>query len=69
MLSISPSRSGALTVPERSEARFVSLGTVLEEPARAVWLARNWSVDEMLDAWERCMARKLASDGEPVDLR
>jgi hypothetical protein len=30
--------------------------------ARAVWLARNWSVDEMLDTWASCAAEELASD-------
>ena len=30
------------------------------EDARAVWLARHWSVDEMLDTWASCAAEGLA---------
>jgi hypothetical protein len=38
------------------------LGPVYAGHARAVWLARNWSIDEMLDAWASCAAEELASD-------
>jgi hypothetical protein len=30
------------------------LGANLREHAAAVWLARHWTVDEMLDAWTHC---------------
>ena len=55
--------------PERREGRAGRLGKTFEEHARAVFLARTWSIDEMLDAWARCTARKLASDGGRMNPR
>jgi len=48
--------------PEPFAAWSGRLGNVFEEHARAVWLARQWTVDEMLDAWATCAAEELASD-------
>jgi hypothetical protein len=47
---------------EPSEARPGRLGPLFAGHARAVWLARHWSVDEMLDTWASCAAEELASD-------
>ena len=41
-------------------------GKVFEGHARAVWLARHWSVDRMLDVWARCIAAELATCGERI---
>ena len=54
---------------EASEARPGRLGPVFARHARAVWLARHWSVDEMLDTWACCLAGELGSCGENVDPR
>jgi hypothetical protein len=54
---------------ESSEARPGRLGPVFAEHARAVWLVRHWTVDEMLDVWACCLAGELASCGENVDPR
>jgi hypothetical protein len=48
--------------PEPSKVRPGRLGPLFAGHARAVWLARHWSVDEMLDTWARCAAEELASD-------
>lgn len=52
---------------EPSTVRPGRLGPIFGEHAQAVWLARHWSVDEMLDVWARCTARELARCGERVD--
>jgi hypothetical protein len=48
--------------PEPSAARSGRLGKAFEEHARAVWLVRHWTINEMLDAWASCAAEELASD-------
>lgn len=47
---------------EPSEARPGRLGPLFARHARAVWLARHWSIDEMLDTWAGCAAEELASN-------
>jgi len=41
---------------QSSKAHPGSFGTGLREHAAAVFLARQWTVDEMLDVWTRCTA-------------
>ena len=54
---------------EPSAARPGRLGPAFTQHARAVWLARHWSVDEMLDAWACCLAGEPVGCDEDVDPR
>ena len=55
-------RGAACLRPTEVTARRGSrLGPFFEEHARAVWLARHWSVDEMLQVWVDCSARSVAT--------
>jgi len=54
-------------IAERRWWKKSLLGPTFEEHARAVWLTRHWSVDEMVDAWAGCVARSLVVCGERLD--
>jgi hypothetical protein len=54
---------------EPSGVRSGRLGPVFAGHARAVWLVRHWTVDEMLDAWACCLAGELETSFSGVGIR
>ena len=50
-VAIAVRSSGCVQPSRKTPGR---LGTNLREHAAAVWLARHWTVDELLDAWMHC---------------
>jgi hypothetical protein len=38
----------------------------LREMAHAVWIARHWDEERMIDAWASCLAEQLATCGERI---